>query len=97
MKRFYLYILTDKKDGELYIGSTNNLTERVVEHRSDIISGYTKNTGIKTLVYYEEHKSLADAIKREKQIKKWKREWKINLIEKSNPQWKDLYDISSMG
>jgi len=68
------------------------LTRRVGEHKSNIISDYTKNTGIHNLVYYEEHKTLQDAITRERQIKKWKREWKINLIEKFNPEWKDLYN-----
>lgn len=91
MERYYLYILADKKGGDIYVGRTNDLICRVSEHRSDIICGYTKNSGIKNLVYYEEYTNLADAAKREKQIKKWKREWKINMIEKFNPEWKDLY------
>ena len=91
MTRYYLYILADKKGGDIYIGRTNDLINRTSEHKSDIISNYTKNTGIHILVYYEEHKSLEDAIKRERQIKKWKREWKINLVERFNPEWKDLY------
>ncbi len=89
--KYYVYILADKKDGKLYVGRTKDLISRTTEHKSDIICGYTKNTGIHNLVYYEEHKSLSDAITREKQIKKWEREWKINLIEKSNPEWRDLY------
>ena len=89
--KYYVYILANKKGGKLYIGRTNDLIDRTSEHKSDVICGYTKNTGIHNLVYYEEHNSLQEAIKRERQIKKWKREWKINLIEKFNPEWKDLY------
>ncbi|MGD0785805.1 MAG: GIY-YIG nuclease family protein [Sedimentisphaerales bacterium] len=89
--KYYVYILADKKDGNIYVGRTNDLINRISEHKSCIISNYTKNTGIHILVYYEEYKSLQEAIKRERQIKKWKREWKINLIERSNPEWKDLY------
>jgi putative endonuclease len=90
--KYHVYIMADKKDGNIYIGRTNDLINRTSEHKSNIISKYTKNTGIHILVYYEEHKSLEDAIKRERQVKRWKREWKINLIEKNNPEWKDLYE-----
>ena len=89
--KYYVYISADKKDGNLYVGRTNDLINRISEHKSFIISNYTKNKGIHILVYYEEHKSLEDAIKRERQIKRWKREWKIKLIEGFNPEWNDLY------
>jgi putative endonuclease len=89
--KYYVYILADKKSGKLYVGRTKDLINRTGEHKSDIICDYTKNAGIHNLVYYEEHKSLSDVITRERQIKKWRREWKINLIEKFNPEWKDLY------
>lgn len=89
--KYYVYILADEKDGKLYVGRTKDLINRTGEHKSDIIGNYTKNTGIHILVYYEEYNSLQETIKRERQIKKWKREWKINLIEKFNSEWKDLY------
>jgi putative endonuclease len=89
--KYYVYILADKKDGNIYVGRTNDLINRTSEHKSDIISNYTKNTGIHNLVYYEEYDEIHKAVTRERQIKKWKREWKIKLIEKSNPEWKDLY------
>ena len=89
--KYYVYILADKKDGNIYVGRTNDLINRTSEHKSDIISNYTKNTCIHNLVYYEEYDEIHKAVTRERQIKKWKREWKIKLIEKSNPEWKDLY------
>jgi putative endonuclease len=91
MIRYYLYILADKKDGDIYIGSTSDLIGRVGEHKSNIFGGFTKNTSIHNLVYYEEHNDIRKAATREKQIKKWKREWKVELIVKFNPGWKDLY------
>jgi putative endonuclease len=98
MERYFVYITANGKRGKLYAGSTDDLIRRIGEHKSNRSNNYTKNSGIHILVYYEEHKSLQEAIKRERQIKKWKREWKINLIEKSNPEWKDLYsDIKKMG
>jgi len=90
MGQYFVYITANKKGGDIYVGSTDNLIRRMNEHKSKHNNNYTKNTGITTLVYYEEHKSLHDAIRRERQIKKWKREWKINLIEKNNPEWNDL-------
>jgi putative endonuclease len=92
MERYFVYITANKKGGNLYVGSTDELIRRIGEHKSSRNDNYTKNSGIHNLVYYEEHKSLEDAIKRERQIKRWKREWKINLIEKFNPEWKDLYE-----
>ena len=91
MKRYYIYILASKRNGVLYIGVTNDLVGRVSEHKNNSINGFTKNRGIHTLVYYEEFADIRKAIAREKQLKKWRRQWKIRLIEESNFEWKDLY------
>tara|TARA_R110002049_G_scaffold147934_2_gene310814 strand:- start:4675 stop:4986 length:312 start_codon:yes stop_codon:yes gene_type:complete len=88
--QYYLYILTNKTNGTLYIGVTNNLERRMFEHKNKLIEGFTKQYGLNKLVYFETFKYINDAIKREKNMKKWKREWKINLIAKDNPNWKDL-------
>jgi putative endonuclease len=87
---YYVYILASKKEGMLYIGVTNNLQRRVSEHKSKLNKGYTKRHNIGMLVYFEDYQYINDAIKREKNMKKWKRQWKINLIEKENPFWLDL-------
>jgi len=91
MRQYYVYILASKKNGTLYIGVTNNLLKRVYEHKNDLMGGFTQKYHIHNLVYYEVYSDIIDAITREKRIKKWKRQWKIELIEKSNPQWMDLY------
>ena len=91
MDFYYVYILASKKDGVLYIGVTNNLVRRIYEHKKGMTDGFTKKYNVKNLVYYETHSEINEAIKREKQMKKWYRKWKIELIEKSNPEWKDLY------
>lgn len=91
MKKGYVYILADKKDGVIYIGVTSDLLKRICEHKNKIVDGFTKNLGVHNLVYYEEYDDNHKAVIREKQMKKWKREWKIRLIEKLNPEWKDLY------
>jgi len=91
MKQYFVYILASKKNGTLYIGVTNNLLKRVYEHKNDLMGGFTQKYYIHNLVYYEVYSDIIDAITREKRIKKWKRQWKIDLIEKSNPQWRDLY------
>lgn len=91
MKDYYVYILASKKDGVLYIGVTNDLVRRVYEHKNDIVKGFTQKYFVKKLVYYEITKSIVIAIQREKQLKKWKREWKIALIKEFNPEWDDLY------
>jgi putative endonuclease len=91
MKQYYLYILASKKNGTLYIGVTNNLTRRVYEHKNNLIDGFTKKYNVHNLIYYEESPDMISVITREKQVKKWKRQWKIELIEKLNPEWKDLY------
>ena len=80
------------KNGTLYIGVTNNLIKRVYEHKNDLVEGFTKKYQVHNLVYYEIFDSVYEAISREKQMKKWKRQWKINLIEKINPLWQDLYN-----
>jgi len=91
MRQYYIYILASKRNGTLYIGVTNNLLKRVYEHKNDLLSGFTRRYNVHNLVYYEVYSDIFDAIVREKQMKKWKRQWKIELIEKSNPQWRDLY------
>ena len=92
MKQYYVYILSSKRNGTLYIGVTNNLAKRVYEHKTNIVDGFTKKYNVHILVYYEIYGNIQDAIVREKQMKKWRRQWKINLIEKSNQQWNDLFD-----
>ncbi|MGE5297603.1 MAG: GIY-YIG nuclease family protein [Acidobacteriaceae bacterium] len=88
---YFVYILASKKNGVLYIGVTNNLTKRVYEHKQDFVKGFTKQYIVHDLVYFEETESIEAAIKREKQLKKWNRDWKVKLIEKENPNWEDLY------
>ena len=96
MKQPSVYILASKRNGTLYIGVTSNLVQRIWQHKSDLVEGFTKKYQVHTLVYYEQHADMQAAITREKQLKKWNRAWKIELIEKANPQWRDLWtDISS--
>lgn len=90
MKSYYVYILASHKHGTLYVGVTNDLERRTLEHKVGTTKGFTSQYGVKQLVYYEETNSVEAAIAREKQLKNWKREWKIALIEKDNPEWKDL-------
>ncbi len=92
MKNFYVYIVTNKPRGTLYIGVTNNLVRRIYEHRNSLINGFTKRYNLKRLVYFEVFDRVEEAIHREKRLKKWNRQWKIELIEKSNPDWTDLYE-----
>ena len=87
-----VYILASKRNGTLYTGVTSDLVKRVWEHRNNMVEGFTKRYGVHRLVWYEVHESILSAIQREKRLKEWKRIWKINLIEKTNPNWKDLYD-----
>ena len=91
MNNFYVYILCSKKNGTLYIGLTNDLCRRVQIHRKKLNQGFTKQYSVYHLVYFETFNSIVEAIYREKQLKKWNRVWKIQLIEKVNPAWKDLY------
>ncbi len=90
---YYIYIVASKRNGTLYIGSTNDLKRRVFEHKSKIIKGFTEKYSVDKLVYFEEYQDITGAALREKRIKKWNRNWKIDLIEKMNPEWKDLYNI----
>ncbi len=92
MKTYYVYILASKRNGTLYIGLTNNLMKRVYEHKQGMVKGFTKKYHVDKLVYYEETNDANSAISREKQMKKWKRNWKISLIERTNPEGKDLYN-----
>jgi len=88
---YSVYILSSHKNGTLYIGITNNLVRRVWEHKKQLVEGLTNKYEIHHLVYYDHHENPESAITREKQIKKWRRLWKLNLIEEKNPTWKDLY------
>lgn len=90
MKKYYVYILASKNK-VLYIGMTNELSRRIYEHKNSLIDGFTKSYNVHDLVYYEIQPNLESAIKREKQLKNWHRQWKINLIEAKNKEWKDLY------
>ena len=91
MKTPCVYILSSKRNGTLYTGVKSNLVQRVWEHKSDFVEGFTKRYGVHDLVWYEVHATMESAITREKALKKWNRAWKLELIEKSNPAWKDLY------
>ena len=86
-----VYILASDRNGTLYVGVTSDLTKRVWEHKNDLVPGFTKRYGVHDLVWYELHDSMESAISREKTIKEWKRQWKLELIERENPEWKDLY------
>ncbi|UHS62905.1 GIY-YIG nuclease family protein [Agrobacterium vaccinii] len=86
----YVYILASKRNGTLYIGVTKNLSNRLFEHQNELTPGFTSKYGVKTLVWFEDHDLLTTAIMREKTIKKWPRQWKLNLIESTNPDWLDI-------
>jgi len=87
-----VYMLASQRNGTLYIGVTSNLLKRIGEHRNDMADGFTKKYGIHRLVYFEQCDDMVAAITREKQLKKWNRAWKIELIESSNPEWRDLWE-----
>jgi putative endonuclease len=89
---FYLYILASRKNGTLYIGMTDDLVRRVWMHREGVLAGFTKEYGVKILVWYEQHETRESAFARERAMKKWNRTWKIELIQKMSPEWRDLYD-----
>ncbi|MGD8582412.1 MAG: GIY-YIG nuclease family protein [Gammaproteobacteria bacterium] len=84
-------MLASKRNGTLYTGVTSNLIKRIWEHKNNLVRGFTAEYSTHSLVYYEIHQAMNEAITREKQLKKWKRDWKIRLIEESNPYWRDLY------
>ncbi len=92
MNTYFVYIMASKRNGTLYVGVTNNLIKRVYQHRNNEIQGFTKKYSIHKLVYYEQTYDVYSAIQREKSLKKWNRKWKIQLIEKFNPNWDDLYE-----
>jgi putative endonuclease len=91
MREYYVYILANKKNGTLYVGMAKELEKRVVRHKSKKANQFAAKYDVDKLVYYEKHKSQEDALKREKQIKKWRRQWKMKLIENHNPEWDDLF------
>ncbi|MGH7835387.1 MAG: GIY-YIG nuclease family protein [Candidatus Binatia bacterium] len=86
-----VYILASKRNGTFYIGVTSDLQKRAWEHRHNLLEGFTKRYGVHRLVYYELHGDMVSAINREKQMKKWNRAWKLEVIEKQNPEWRDLW------
>ena len=86
------YILASKRNGTLYIGVTSDLVKRIWEHKNNMVEGFTKRYNVHKLVWYELHESMESALTREKRLKNWKRKWKLELIEKSNPKWLDLYN-----
>jgi putative endonuclease len=92
MRTFYAYMLASDRNGTLYVGVTSDLVKRVWQHKEGFVEGFTKEYGVKHLVWYEQHVSAESAIAREKQLKKWNRAWKIELIQKMNPYWNDLYE-----
>ena len=89
---YFVYLITNKRYGTLYVGVTRDLVKRIYEHRSKFVEGFTKRHDLRRLVWYEAHEDVTAAIAREKLIKKWHRDWKINLIQAMNPEWNDLYD-----
>jgi putative endonuclease len=91
-KAFWVYILASARNGTLYTGVTSDLVKRIWQHKSDEVEGFTKQYRVHALVWFERHESAESAITREKQIKEWKRNWKLELIESGNPTWRDLYD-----
>jgi len=93
VKQYYVYILANKRNGTLYTGVTNDLRRRVLEHKDGTIGGFTDKHQVKLLVYFERHNDIERAIRREKSIKRWRRKWKLGLIESMNPQWVDLYQV----
>lgn len=90
MKSYYVYIMASDRCGTLYIGVTNNIIRRTYEHKNGLVKGFTKKYDVKNLVYYEETNDIGVAIQREKSLKRWGRDWKIDLINKFNPEWEDL-------
>jgi len=89
---FFTYIMASQRNGTLYTGSTDDIVKRAWEHRSGAVPGFTAKYRVKALVWYEQHETREAAFRRERQIKEWKRQWKLELIERSNPEWLDLYE-----
>jgi len=92
MRDGWVYIMTNKRNGTIYIGTTSNLARRVWEHREGVVDGFTKRYGLKRLVFAEHHEDMRMAMQRERNMKHWPRAWKIRLIHEQNPEWHDLYD-----
>ena len=92
MKSYYVYVLASKRNGALYIGVTNDLNKRVYEHKNDFLDGFTKRYKIHSLVYFKQCENIETAISEEKRLKRWNRKWKLALIERDNPGWRDLYE-----
>ena len=88
---FFVYILATERNGTLYIGMTDDLVKRVWQHRNGVFSGFTHRYGVRSLVWFESHESRESAFVRERQLKKWNRSWKLDLIERDNPRWRDLW------
>ena len=86
-----VYILASRRNGTLYVGVTSNLVKRIWEHKNNVVQGFTQKYGVHMLVWFELHETMESAIRREKAIKEWKRDWKLKLIEQQNPAWRDLY------
>jgi putative endonuclease len=93
MKGGYVYFLTNKPNGIIYVGVTNDIVRRVFEHRSGAVEGFTKRYGLKRLVYFEQYEAIQEAIQREHNIKHWPRAWKVRQIVADNPDWNDLFDV----
>ncbi len=93
IKQFYVYILCNKRNGTLYTGVTSDLPRRIYEHKNNLVDCFTSKYNVHRLVWYEVHDSWESAFQREKQIKKWRRAWKLKLIEQNNPSWEDLYEF----
>ena len=91
---YFVYILASRRNGTLYTGVTGNLASRIYQHKADLFEGFTKRYGVHMLVWFEIHEDIYQAIAREKQIKKWSRVWKLRLIERTNPNWNDLYETA---
>jgi putative endonuclease len=89
---YYVYILASSRNGTLYVGVTNDLVRRVYEHKNGLVPGFTKKYSVHLLVHWEEFSEIVEAIAREKRVKRWLRTWKLELIERNNPTWRDLYD-----
>ncbi|HDV6631737.1 TPA: GIY-YIG nuclease family protein [Legionella pneumophila] len=92
MKSFYVYILASKRNGTIYVGSTSDFIRRVWEHKHNMIPGFTDKYNVHNLVYYEAHETYVEAARREKRFKNWCRQWKLNLIENLNQEWRGLYE-----
>ena len=92
---YYVYLMANRKHGTLYLGVTNDLVRRGYEHKQKAVLGFTSKYGVDRLVWFETHDEPVAAITREKAIKKWRRDWKIRLIEQDNPDWSDLYEVIS--